>query len=65
MPLATLAIELLIVSIQNAAGISQIIQNAKEQNRDITPAELASIVDSDTLARAKLVVAIAAAKGPK
>lgn len=62
MPVATLAIDLLVALIQNAATISALIQNAGVQNRDITLAELQTLLESDSLARAKLVVAIAAAK---
>ena len=62
MPVATLAIELLIAIINNAASVSSIIANAKAQNRDVTMAELQSIIDSDSVSRANLVLAIAAAK---
>jgi len=62
MPVATLAIELLIAIVNNAAAVSAVINNAKAQNRDVTLAELQTIVDSDAVARANLVLAIAAAK---
>lgn len=62
MPVATLAIELLIAIINNAAAVSAVIANAKAQNRDVTLAELQTIIDGDAVARANLVLAIAAAK---
>ena len=62
MPVADLAVSLLLALINNAGQISQLIQNAKAQNRDITMAELQSIVDADQVARANLVLAIANAK---
>lgn len=62
MPVASLAIELLIAIINNAATVSALISNAKAQNRDVTMAELQTLVDSDAVARANLVLAIAAAK---
>lgn len=62
MPLATLALQLLIAGIQNLAGISQLIANAKAQNRDITLEELQSIVELNNVAHANLVIAIANAK---
>lgn len=63
MPLATLAVDLLIAAINNAQAISNLIANAKVQNRDITLEELQSVVSGDELARANLVIAIAKAKG--
>jgi hypothetical protein len=62
MPVASLAIDLLVALLQNASAISALIQNAGTQNRDITAAEIQSLLDNDALARAKLVIAIAAAK---
>jgi hypothetical protein len=62
MPVASLAIDLLVALLNNASSISALIQNAGTQNRDITAAELQALLDNDTLARAKLMVAIAAAK---
>lgn len=62
MPVATLAIELLIAIINNAAAVSAVIANAKAQNRDVTMAELQTIIDGDAVARANLVLAIAAQK---
>lgn len=62
MPVATLAIDLLVALLNNASSISALIQNAGTQNRDITAAELQALLDNDTLARAKLLIAIAAAK---
>lgn len=62
MPVAQLAVDLLLALITNAGQISQLISSAKAQGRDITLAELQSIVDGDAVARANLVLAIAAAK---
>jgi hypothetical protein len=62
MPIADLAISLVLALINNAGQISQLITTAKSQNRDITLAELQSIIDGDAVARANLVLAIAAAK---
>jgi hypothetical protein len=62
MPVLDLAVSLLLALINNAQGISQLISNAKNQNRDLTLAELQGIVDGDAVARANLVLAIAAAK---
>jgi hypothetical protein len=62
MPVVTLAVDLLIAAIQNASAISQLIATAKAQGRDITPAELQTVIDGDNVARANLVLAIAAAK---
>lgn len=58
----TLAINLLIACIQNAASISAMILKANTDGRDLTSAELQSLLDTDALARAKLVIAIAEAK---
>ena len=58
----TLAVDLLVALLTNAASISSLIQNANSQNRDVTAAELQALLDNDALARAKLVIAIAAAK---
>ena len=62
MPIATLAVDLLIAIITNAGAISQLIAQAKAENRDITPAELQAIIEGDTAARVNLVAAIARAK---
>ncbi len=62
MPVLDLAVSLLLALINNAQGISQLISNAKNQNRDLTLAELQGIVDGDAVARANFVLAIAAAK---
>jgi hypothetical protein len=62
MPIADLAVALLLALINNAGAISQLITTARSQNRDITLAELQGIIDSDAVARANLVLAIAAAK---
>lgn len=62
MPIATLAVDLLIAMIANAGQISQLITNAKAQGRDVTLAELQAVIDGDALARANLVIAIANAK---
>lgn len=62
MPVATLAIDLLLAIINNLGQISTLIKNAQSQNRDITLAELQGVIDTDALARANLIVAIAAAK---
>ena len=62
MPVADLAVSLLLALINNAGQISQLITNAKAQNRDLTMAELQAIVDADQAARASLVDAIAAAQ---
>lgn len=62
MPVAELAVNLLLALVNNAAAISSLISAAKSQNRDITLTELQSVIDADTLARANLVVAIEAAK---
>jgi hypothetical protein len=58
----SLAVELLLALLKNSATISQLIQKAQGEGRDITSAELSTLVDTDNLARAKLVEAIAAAK---
>jgi hypothetical protein len=58
-----LAISLLLALINNAQGISSLITKAKAENRDITPEELQGVIDSDAVARANLVLAIAKAKG--
>lgn len=57
-----LALSLLIALLNNASSISALIAQAKSENRDITPAELQALFDTDALARAKLVIAIAEAK---
>jgi hypothetical protein len=57
-----LALGLLIALLNNAQAVSALIQKAKAENRDVTSAELAALLDNDALERAKLVVAIAAAK---
>lgn len=57
-----LALSLLIALLNNASSISALIAQAKSENRDITAAELQALFDSDALARAKLVIAIAEAK---
>jgi len=55
-------LDLLIALANNAASISQLIKTAQSENRDITPAEMQSILDNDAVARAGLVAAIATAK---
>lgn len=55
-----LALSLLIALVNNAAAVSALIQKAKSENRDVAPAELQALLDNDALARAKLVIAIAA-----
>lgn len=62
MPIATLAVDLLIAMITNAGQISALITNAKSQNRDITLDELQTIIGADDVAYANAVLAIAAAK---
>lgn len=62
MPVAELAVNLLIALATNAGQISQLIATAKSQNRDITLDELQSVMDADQTARGALVVAIANAK---
>jgi hypothetical protein len=57
-----LVISLLIALLQNASAISALIQKAKLEGRDVTAEELKALLDNDALERAKLVVAIAAAK---
>lgn len=57
-----LVLSLLIALLNNASSISALIVKAKAENRDVTPAELQGLLDNDALERAKLVVAIAAAK---
>ncbi len=57
-----LAISLLIALISHASEISALITKAKGEGRDITEAELQAVFDADALARAKLTLAIAAAK---
>jgi hypothetical protein len=57
-----LALSLVIALINNAAAISNLIQTAKAEGRDITPAELQALFDADALARAKLEIAISEAK---
>ncbi len=60
MPIAELAVNLLLALVNNAAAISNLISTAKQQNRDIALTDLQSVIDSDSLARADLVAAIAA-----
>jgi hypothetical protein len=62
MPVADLAVSLLLALVNNAGQISQLITNAKAQNRDLTMAELQAIIDADQVARASLVEAIAGAQ---
>lgn len=59
---ADLVLSLLIALINQAATVSALIQKAKAENRDVTPAELQTLFDTDALARAKLVIAISEAK---
>jgi hypothetical protein len=56
-------VTLLLGLIDRAATISAVIQKARSENRDVTAAELDSLVVEDMVARQKLVNAIAAAKG--
>lgn len=58
----SLAIDLLIALINNAASISALIQKAQAAGTDVSSADLQALIDNDTLVRAKLVIAIAAAK---
>jgi hypothetical protein len=62
MPIATIAIDLMIALLNNSAAISALIKSAQAGNRDLTVAELQNVIDSDSVARANLVLAIAAAK---
>ena len=57
-----LLLSLLIALATHAGEISAVITKAKGENRDITNEELQAVFDADQLARAKLTVAIAAAK---
>jgi Na+-transporting methylmalonyl-CoA/oxaloacetate decarboxylase gamma subunit len=57
-----LALSLLIALINNAASVSALITKAKGENRDVTTAELQALLDTDAVERARLVIAIAAAK---
>lgn len=59
---ADLVLSLLIALINQAATVSAMIQKAKAEGRDVTAAELQTLLDTDALERAKLVIAIAAAK---
>ena len=44
-------------------GLAGLIRTAQSQGRDITEAELDTLIGQDTVARALLAAAIAAAKG--
>jgi len=57
-----LLLSLLIALATHAGEISSLITRAKLEGRDVTEAELQTILDADNLARAKLTVAIAAAR---
>lgn len=58
-----LALTLLIAMINNAANISDLIAKARAAGKtDISSADLQAIIDGDAVARANLVLAIAAAK---
>lgn len=57
-----LLLSFLIATATHAGEISALITQAKAQGRDITDAELQAVFDKDAVARAKLVLAIAAAK---
>lgn len=58
----TLAVDLLIALLNNASSVSALIQKAQAGGTDVSTAELQALIDADTLLRAKLVIAIAAAK---
>ncbi|MES1993178.1 MAG: hypothetical protein V4457_06135 [Pseudomonadota bacterium] len=57
-----LVLSLALALLTHAGEISALITKAKSENRDITDAELQAVFDADALARARLTVAIAAAK---
>ena len=58
----SLGIELLIALLNNAGAVSALIQKAQAAGTDISVQDLQALLDADTLARARLVVAIAAAR---
>lgn len=57
-----LAIAFLLALANNSGAISALVTRAKGENRDLTDAELLSVFDTDSLARANLVIAIAKAR---
>jgi hypothetical protein len=57
-----LALSLLIATISHASEISALIQKAQAEKRDLTAAELQTLMDTDAVSRSALVAAIAAAK---
>jgi len=58
-----LAIQLMIVAVQNADSLGRLISNAQAQGRDVTPEELNALVGSDAVARKALQEAIDRASG--
>jgi hypothetical protein len=58
---AVAAVGLLSEMLRQAMAISQLIQRAQAENRDLTATELAAIAGRDDTARQALVAAIAAA----
>lgn len=59
---ADIILSLAIAALNHGTELAQLYQQAKAENRDITDAELQSVFDKDSLARAKLTIDIAAAK---
>jgi len=55
-------VTLLLGIIERAAAVGALINTARAQGRDITTAELESLMDADDAARDALKTAIAAAK---
>ena len=60
---ATLLITLLLGLLDRATQIGALIQKARGEGRDVTPAELDALVSADDVARQALVDAIRAAGG--
>ena len=58
----SLALQLLLTLMQNAANIASLIATAQAEGRDVTPAELQTLIAADAQALVRLVIAIAAAK---
>ena len=58
---AELATGLLLSLVDRAAGVSALLQNAKAENRDVTSAELDTLVAADDKARDALEKAIISA----
>lgn len=59
---AAQAISLLIELLKQASAISALVKQAQDANRDITIDELKALMERDDVARARLILAIDAAK---